>query len=181
MSDNRRVDFADLRARADFRTVLAHYGIAIKGAGDQVKALCPLHDDERPSLSIHLGEKVFHCYAPSCPGHDGGDILAFVHLMETHRGSSGSLRQAGIRLAEICGLSTGSESAPPRRQEGRGSARRRERARISARTPDAAPGPPQAPETASPERNRPFNRTLTLDPAHPYLTERGLSPALINT
>ena len=30
MSDNRRVDFADLRARADFRTVLAHYGIAIK-------------------------------------------------------------------------------------------------------------------------------------------------------
>ena len=97
MTDNRRVDFADLRARADFRTVLAHYGITIKGTGDQVKALCPLHDDERPSLSINLDEKVFHCYAPSCPGHDGGDIIAFVHLMETHRGSSSSLRQAGIR------------------------------------------------------------------------------------
>ena len=104
MKDNRRVDFAELRARADFRTVLAHYGIAIKGAGDQVKALCPLHDDERPSLSINLGEKVFHCYAPSCPGHDGGDILSFVHLMETHRGSTSSLRQAGITLADICGL-----------------------------------------------------------------------------
>ena len=128
MKDNRRVDFADLRARADFRTVLAHYGIAIKGSGDQVKALCPLHDDERPSLSINLCEKVFHCYAPSCPGHDGGDIIAFVHLIETHRGSSGSLRQAGITLAAICGLDTAGGTAPPRRQEGRRSTRRRERA-----------------------------------------------------
>ncbi len=51
----------------------------------------------------------------------------------------------------------------------------------TARAPEAAPGPPQAPETATPEGNRPFNRTLTLDPAHPYLSERGLSPALVAT
>ena len=72
-----------------------------------MKALCPLHDDERPSLSVQLGEKVFHCFAPNCPAHEGGDILDFVHLMETHRGSTTSLRQAGITLADICGLATG--------------------------------------------------------------------------
>ena len=40
---------------------------------------------------------------------------------------------------------------------------------------------PEQTETVLPERNRPFNRTLTLDPAHPYLSERGLSPALVET
>ena len=94
-----------LRARADFRTVLAHYGIATNGSGDQVKALCPLHDDERRA-SRSASPKVFHCFAPNCPAHEGGDILDFVHLIETHRGTTTSLRQAGDQLANMCGLDT---------------------------------------------------------------------------
>jgi DNA primase len=105
--------------------------------------------------------------------------------MEAHRGSSGSLRQAGLRLAEICGLGLDDGKAPPRRQEGPRRARRRGTVRTTSREPNAPPGPSQAAETASPERDRPRNKplgfTLTLDPAHPYLAERGLSPALVAT
>src|SRR4051794_37018323 len=173
MADNRRVDFDALKAQADFRTVLAHYGITAQGAGDQLKALCPLHDDRRASLSLNMRERVFHCFAPDCPAHEGGDIIAFVHLIETHRGSSGSLRQAAIRLADICGIDLESGDAPPRRQGGPRSARRRERVRTApgkpARAPEGGNGPEEASPGSSGPENRPFNRTLTLDPAHPYL------------
>jgi DNA primase len=55
-----RVDFDDLKARADFRAVLSHYGLKPVGSGDQAKVLCPFHDDERPSCRVQLagtGEK----------------------------------------------------------------------------------------------------------------------------
>jgi DNA primase len=202
MSDNRRVDFAELRARADFRTVLAHYGVTPKGSAEQLKALCPLHDDQHASLSLNTREKVFHCFAPDCPAHAGGDVIAFVHLMETHRGSSGSLREAGLRLAAICGLELDSGKAPPRRQEGRRKARRRGTVRTTAEGPNRALAGGNGPQGAVPEgvpdqgqprdepesrperesRNKPLGFTLSLDPAHPYLTaERGLSPVLIAT
>jgi hypothetical protein len=42
MPDNRRVDFADIRKRADFRAVLAHYGLPPVEKGDQVKIRCPV-------------------------------------------------------------------------------------------------------------------------------------------
>ena len=181
MSDNRRVDFAELRARADFRTVLAHYGIAIKGAGDQVKALCPLHDDERPSLSINLDKRrsstARRRAAPGTTAATSSASCTSWRRTGAHDLAPASRDQAGRHLRSGHGGNT-----PPRRQEGHRSARRRRRGPgTPARAPDAAPGPPQAPETATPEGNRPFNRTLTLDPAHPYLSERGLSPALVAT
>jgi hypothetical protein len=99
MADNRRVDFRDIRRRADFRAVLAHYGLPPVGKGDQVKIRCPFHPDEEPSCSVNLAKRLFHCFA--CRA--AGDALEFVHRMEARDGSPVTLRQAGVTLAGICG------------------------------------------------------------------------------
>jgi hypothetical protein len=37
MADNPRIDFKDLRQRADFRAIFAHHGLKPVGNGDQLK------------------------------------------------------------------------------------------------------------------------------------------------
>jgi DNA primase len=115
MAKQHRINFDELKARADFRTVLAHYDLAIVGHGDQAKVLCPFHDDSRPSCSVNLGKGLWHCFGCG----NSGNVLDFVHRMETKDGATVSLRQAGLRLAAICGLNLGDQNGSPRRQEGR--------------------------------------------------------------
>ena len=112
MAKSHRINFDDLKARADFRAVLLHYGLTLIGSGDQAKVHCPFHDDARPSCSVNLAKRLFHCF--SCQAK--GNVLEFVHRMETKEGATVSLRLAGLTLASICGISVnGSE----RRQETR--------------------------------------------------------------
>src|SRR3954451_21091298 len=113
MAKDYRIDFEAIKGRADFRTVLAHYRLALLGQGEQAKVRCPFHDDERPSCSVNLEKGIFHCHAGSCGAK--GNVLEFVHRMETKDGATVSLREAAIRLAGICGLPHG----PEPRQEGR--------------------------------------------------------------
>ena len=76
MAKSHRINFDDLKARADFRAVLLHYGLTPVGQGDQAK----------------------------------GNVLEFVHRMETKDGATVSLREAGLTLASICGIAVeGSE------------------------------------------------------------------------
>ena len=96
MAKSHRINFDDLKARADFRAVLLHYGLTLVGSGDQAKVHCPFHDDERPSCSVNLAKRLFHCF--SCQAK--GNVLDFVHRMETKDGATVSLRQAGLRLAQ---------------------------------------------------------------------------------
>ena len=77
----RGVDFEALKAQADFRTVLAHYGFAA-GRGDQFTIRCPFHDDRTPSCSINVSKGLFHCFG--CPA--SGNVLDFVHRMEARGG-----------------------------------------------------------------------------------------------
>jgi DNA primase len=102
MPNTHRVNFDDLKARADFRQVLSHYGLTIVGRGDQVKVRCPFHDDTRASCSVNLESGLFHCFGGGCEA--SGNVLEFVHRMETRDGATVSLRQAGLKLAEICGI-----------------------------------------------------------------------------
>src|SRR5215218_4274796 len=115
MAKAQRIDFEDLKARADFRAALLHYGLTLVGQGDQAKVLCPFHDDERPSCSVNLTKGLWHCF--SC--HTSGNVLDFVHRMETRDGATVSLRQAGLRLAEISGLNLGDGNGVQGRQEPR--------------------------------------------------------------
>src|SRR3954449_10375287 len=120
MTGNRRVDFNDLRRRADFRAILAHYGLNPVGKGDQVKVQCPFHPDEEPSCSVNLGKRIYHCFA--CQA--AGDVLEFVHRMENRNGEAVTLRRAGILLAEVSGIELPGGNGAQRPNEARTAPRR---------------------------------------------------------
>src|SRR3954470_7168903 len=117
MTKNYRVDFEAIKARADFRAVLAHYGLVLLGQGEQAKVRCPFHDDERPSCSVNLERGIFHCHAGGCGV--SGNVLEFVHRMETRDGATVSLRQAAVKLAGICGIALDRDSDRGKPSDGR--------------------------------------------------------------
>ncbi len=80
MSKAQCINFDDLKARADFRAVLLHYGLTIVGQDDQAKVPCPLHDDARPSFSVNLQKGLWHCFA----GCGAGNVHDFVHRKLRH-------------------------------------------------------------------------------------------------
>ena len=48
--------------------------LSLLGQGTWRSAVCPFHDDTRPSLRVHIESGCFKCMA--CGAH-GGDVLAF--------------------------------------------------------------------------------------------------------
>src|SRR4051794_14296808 len=147
MADNRRVDFNDLRRRADFRAILAHYGLKPIGKGEQVKVLCPFHPDEEPSCSVNLGKRIYHCFA--CQA--AGNVLEFVHQMENRNGEAVTLRRAGIVLAEVSGIELPGGNGAQRPKEARTAPRRAEATQTPPTTPAARP---ERPASAKGNRGR---------------------------
>jgi DNA primase len=49
-------------------------GVELRGRGAWRDAVCPFHQDSRPSLRVHVGSGAFRCM--SC-GASGGDVLSF--------------------------------------------------------------------------------------------------------
>jgi hypothetical protein len=49
-------------------------GLKLTGGGEWKNAICPFHDDTKPSLRVHLGSGAFCCMV--CRAH-GGDVLAY--------------------------------------------------------------------------------------------------------
>lgn len=125
---SRRLDFKALRAQADFARVLAAYDIeAVKDGSrpDQLKALCPFHEDTNPSLKINTARNIYHCFACGAKGN----VLDFVTAMD-----GTDIRTAAKHLADICGVDADVPVAPASRPK-----------RSSPATP--APAPPTASET----------------------------------
>ncbi len=174
MGDNRRIDFEKIKAEADFATVLRHYGFEVPAGRTQLKIRCPFHDDERPSCSVNLDKRLFHCHAGGCEA--AGNVLDFVWRMENRNGETVLLRVAGRTLATICGIAL--ENGSGRRQEARREARGGKVRKKSLPRRTCAPGAPDAAREADPKPNRPLGFTLTLDPAHPYVRERVSSPEM---
>ena len=52
-------------------------GLKLTGGGEWKNALCPFHDDSKPSLRVRLDTGGFRCMA--CGAH-GGDVLSF-HML----------------------------------------------------------------------------------------------------
>ncbi|MFO1348977.1 MAG: CHC2 zinc finger domain-containing protein [Pseudomonadales bacterium] len=57
-------------------------GVAFKGGGEWKDAICPFHNDTKPSLRLRLDTGAFRCMV--CGAH-GGDVLAF-HRLKTGLG-----------------------------------------------------------------------------------------------
>jgi DNA primase len=102
--------------------------------------------------------KVFNCF----PCGDGGDIVKFVAKQEHPTDPEGHLIEAAKKLAEICGISIND-------------------ARIEALTKPAERATGESKNGKLPVPNPPLSFQLKLDPTHPYLAERSLSPETIET
>jgi DNA primase len=89
------IDFEKIKQQADFARVLTHYGFSVPQGRNQLKLPCPFHEDGEPSLSVNLARGIWHCFGCSAKG----GLLDFVQQKE-----GVSVRQAALRLAEICGI-----------------------------------------------------------------------------
>lgn len=58
---------------------LKRQGVKLTGTGAWRNAVCPFHDDTRPSLRVRIETGAFRCMV--CGAH-GGDVLAF-HMLIT--------------------------------------------------------------------------------------------------
>ena len=141
----RRVDFWRAREAADFEQILLRYGVKLRGSGRQRMALCPFHRDTKPSCSINLERRIFHCFG--CGAR--GSVLDFVAGIENV-----SIRDAAARVEEICGFRSDGPLPQP-------SPAPRDEKTSTGRTPSDRP-------------LRPLSFRLSLDPLHPYVAERGI-------
>ena len=66
-------------------------GLKLIGKGEWRSALCPFHEDTRPSLRVRPESGAFRCMA--CGAH-GGDVLAFERL-RTGKGFAEAARNLG--------------------------------------------------------------------------------------
>lgn len=161
----KRIDFAYIREHADIALVCAHYGIELEREGSragQHKALCPFHNDQRPSLKVNTEKGAFNCFG--CGEH--GNVLELVMKLDQIE-----LRPAAEKVAAICDIPTADGCTHRRRSP-------------APLTREPAPPAPEAttPESApadEPDVNPPITFTLRLDTEPiPWLTQRGITPEM---
>jgi DNA primase len=148
-----RVDFRTVKQQARFAAVLRRYRLAGQSSRAQHFVLCPFHHETDPSCRIDHVRNRFRCFGCGAKG----SILDFVATLE-----GCTIKEAAVLLAEWCGIATecvGNAAAPMAAEQ------------------RATGASEQSP--AQPVRNQPLRISLSLDPAHPYLIGRGLSPELI--
>ena len=69
-------EVAGLKARTDFKGLLAWLGLEVKKNGRGWKLLCPFHNDTDPSCSVDFEKGLFHCFGCGAKG----DTIEFVKL-----------------------------------------------------------------------------------------------------
>ena len=88
-----------IKAASDIVAVVGAY-LSLKPAGPTFKALCPFHNDSRPSLDIDPRRQRYRCW--SCSAH--GDVFTFVQHMEKvgfKEARNLLAAKAGISLDEV--------------------------------------------------------------------------------
>src|SRR5580698_7363016 len=65
--------FNTVRNAVDIVDIISEH-LTLKRAGKEFKALCPFHDDHKPSMAVVPQKQIFHCFVCGT----GGDVFAFV-------------------------------------------------------------------------------------------------------
>jgi DNA primase len=92
-------DVDEIKRRYPLADVVAASGIRLRRAGNRFWALCPFHEERRPSFMIE-GDR-FHCFGGCAHKERHGDVITFV------------MRREGLTFVEACErLSGGPASAP---------------------------------------------------------------------
>jgi DNA primase len=147
-----QADFKSLKQRIPIDQVLARYGVKLRRVGPHtLYGRCPLPThtsrQSRASFSVNLLLQVWSCHSASCIAARGGRTGGHVIDLVAILERCG-LREAGLRLQDW----------------------------FSASHPAPARSPVMASSTVEP--NRPLGFALQrIDPRHPYLAQRGISPA----
>lgn len=159
-----KIDFKYVREHADFAAVLAHYGIDFKKDGQkpgQFKALCPFHDDQKPSLKVNTERRLYNCF----PCSASGNVLDFVMAMD-----GVEIREAARIVAEAsgCGLAPGAAAPEPKTTR--------------PKRPQPAEPPPAETEEPEPAENPPLSFELKLtqpDDLLAWLQSRGIENSAV--
>jgi len=91
--------FLKVREAVNIVDVIGEH-LALKRAGREFKALCPFHDDHRPSMAVVPHKQIFHCFVCGM----GGDVFKFVkeyHKMSTAEALRYLAQKANITLPEL--------------------------------------------------------------------------------
>jgi DNA primase len=153
---NNWVDFKELRKGLDMAALLRHYGIEVKEKkpGQHV-GLCPLpghQGEKRPSFSVNLGRRIYHCFGCKSKGNA---IELATRLEGLDPKKPEDLRLIALKLRDTFGVG----GKPPK----------------TARTTSPSPSKPTKAQQMV-RVNAPLDFSLKrLDAKHPYLKGRGFS------
>ncbi len=172
------VDYKAVKATISIIQVLERYGIlkSFRQSGDSYSGSCPLHNGDNPTqFRISISKNCWNCFG-KCKR--GGNVIDFVSLKEGI-----GFREAALRIQEWFGL----ESKPPSKQVHKTEATHAPKPVVppknggeGATTSSARPEPVDEREEVT--ENKPLSFSLAhLDPTHPYLATRGLTPASVET
>lgn len=171
MSNIGLLDLVAIRNDTSFADVLTHYDLTPEKPGTkQAKINCPFHEDHTPSCSINLDRGIFKCFGCS----ESGNVLDFIALMEGI--TENQAYNAAIIALGILGADTAQYQKPQNAKEkpkgGKTSKASPKGAKAPQRAKTAALGAKKTPPKKT--SNPPIDISLSLDPEHPFLTERGI-------
>lgn len=101
---------AQLVSQCDLEDLMASYGIQLKRAGRNIKALCPFHSEKTPSFVVYPDNQSFYCFGCGA----GGDAISFIMREENL-----DYPEAVRFLAKRCGLTVpedGDDAAAKQKQ-----------------------------------------------------------------
>jgi DNA primase len=101
-----------VRDTADIVRVVSDY-VALKGAGNTLKALCPFHSEKTPSFTVHRDKQFFHCFGCNA----GGSVFDFIMRAERV-----TFPESVQIVAEKCGIPIPAQPgfSDPRSEERKG-------------------------------------------------------------
>lgn len=173
MSKAYRIDFKKVRAAVGIEEVLGRYEIALRRrAPDELVGPCPIHRGSNAAqFTVNTRKNVFHCFAAGCGA--SGNVLDLVARLEG-RPIVDAAKLLMEWFPERFEPRAAGAPRPPRPTTGKGKKTVR---------PEPEPAPEET-EAASPTTTDgpppPLGWVLkSVDPSHPALKARGLTPATV--
>jgi len=87
-----RIDLNEIKQKLTMENVCGHYNIQV---GRNGKAICPFHNDHKPSMQVYPDDGGFHCFTCKI----SGSVIDFIQRMENV-----SFGEAVHIAAELAGI-----------------------------------------------------------------------------
>ena len=161
------VDFQKVKEEIPIDKVFGRYGVKLRPAGEgEMSGLCPFHDDKKPSLRVSTAKGLFFFHGCGAKGN----ILDVVTEKE-----GVEVREAALMLVDWFGITDALSEAP----EASGQAQEQEKRQSSSTGGGERGSGDPGLEPGDEPGNKPLTFELKVDPEHPYIQGRGLSPETI--